>query len=220
MTKTLCTGLLALGLAACNSGAAKDLPNADASAAGARRAAPAPAERLLASGTRVEATIQDALSSRTNKAGETLRATVSGDVVDARGGVVIPAGSAVSLTIAQLEPGSDQVRPEGRLSLVVNSVTVNGRTHPVTATMGPVPHELKGRGVTTDEAARIGAGTAIGAVVGQVIGKNTRSTVIGGAVGAVAGTAVAVRYAYRDVIVAAGTAITFTLTQPLNVSTR
>jgi hypothetical protein len=223
MTKSLFAGMLAVGIVACSSGAAKDAPNQgaakqDAATTSTRRTSPT--ERSLASGTRVQATIDAGLSSRTNKAGETLRATVSGDVSDARGNVVVPAGSTVMLTIVQLEPGSDQVRPAGRLSLVVNSVTANGRTYPVTANLEPVAHELKGRGVTTDEAARIGAGTALGAVVGQVIGKNTKSTVIGGAVGAVAGTAVAVRYAYRDVIVAPGTAITFTLTQSLNVSTR
>jgi hypothetical protein len=240
MSRSLLTGMLALGFVACSGGAAKELPNQDAtasspsgSAAGTPSGATADSRRgsvegsrrgssgrSLASGTRVDATIQDALSSRTNKVGETLRATVSGDVKDARGDVVIPAGSTVTLTIAQLEPGSDQVRPEGRLSLVVSSVTVNGQEHPVTANLEPVPHHLQGRGVTTDEAARVGAGTAIGALAGQVIGKNTKSTVIGGAIGAVAGTAVAVRYAYRDVIVSAGTPIVFTLTQSLNVSAR
>jgi len=247
MSRSLLTGMLALGFVACSGGAAKELPNQDATASspsgsaagstagspsggtadsrrgsveGSRRVSAGSSGRSLASGTRVDATIQDALSSRTNKAGETLRATVSGDVKDARGDVVIPAGSTVTLTIAQLEPGSDQVRPEGRLSLVVSSVTVNGQEHPVTANLEPVPHHLQGRGVTTDEAARVGAGTAIGALAGQVIGKNTKSTVIGGAIGAVAGTAVAVRYAYRDVIVSAGTPIVFTLTQSLNVSAR
>lgn len=216
MSRSLFTGMLALGFVACTGGAAKDGSNQDATVAGA----PARAGRSLASGTRVGASIQDALSSRTNRAGEPVRAVVSLDVKDARGGVVIPAGSTVTLTIAQLEPGSDQVRPEGRLALVVSSVTVNGQAMPVTATLEPVPHHLQGRGVTTDEAARVGAGTAIGALAGQVIGKNTRSTVIGGAIGAVAGTAVAVRAAYRDVVVSAGTPIVFTLTQSLNVSAR
>jgi hypothetical protein len=133
---------------------------------------------------------------------------------------VIPAGSTVTLEIVQLEPGSDQIRPEGRLSLAVRSVTVNETTYPVTAALEPVAHHLEGRGITKDEAGRIGAGTAIGALAGQVIGKNSRSTVMGGAVGAVAGTAVAVRYAYRDVVVSAGTPIGFTLTQALNVSAR
>lgn len=220
MMRSLFTGLLAVGLVACTGGAAKELPSQDAAATAATGTPGSRTGRSLESGTRVGATIQEALSSRTNKAGETLRATVSRDIRDASGGVVIPAGSTATLTIEQLEPGSDQVRPEGRFALAVSSVTVDGREYPVTADLEPVPHHLQGRGVTTDEAARVGAGTAIGAVAGQLIGKNTRSTVIGGAIGAVAGSAVAVRYAYRDVIVSAGTPIVFTLAQALTVSAR
>jgi hypothetical protein len=219
MCKSILTVLLSLSFVACTSGAAKDAPNADAKTAG-KTGIFSSSDRSLASGTRVNATIENALSSRTNKPGETLRATVSSDVKNARGTVVIPAGSTVQLTIEQLEPGSDQVRPEGRLNLLVNSVTVKGQVYPVSASLSPVPHSMKGRGITTDEAARVGAGTAIGAIVGQAIGKNTKSTVIGGAVGTVAGGAVAVRYAYRDVIVSPGTPIVFTLERSLNVSAR
>ena len=43
---------------------------------------------------------------------------------------------------------------------------------------------------------------------------------IGGAIGAVAGTAVAVRYAYRDVVVSAGTPISFTLDNTLTLAAR
>ena len=227
MSKTLLMATLVLGLAACTGGSAKDLANdgttgttAGSKNSGDRTTRTTLVGRTLASGTRVDATTQQALSSRTNKPGESLRAIVSADVKDARGAVVIPAGSDVALTIEQLEPGSDQVRPEGRLSLAVRSVSVNGRDYPLSASLAPVSHRMVGRGVTTDEAERIGAGTAVGAAIGQVIGKNTRSTVIGGAVGAVAGGAVAVRYAYRDVVVSAGTPISFTLTQSLNVSAR
>ena len=177
-------------------------------------------KRTLAIGTRVEAEIQDSLSSRVNKAGETLRATVTSDVKNVHDVVVIPAGSSVVLTIVQLDPGNDQIRPEGRLALAVNSVTVNGDVHAVTADLEPVTHHLQGRGITKDEAARIGAGTVIGAVAGQVIGKNTKSTVVGGAAGAIVGTAVALHYAYRDVIVSRGTPIVFTLTQALSVSNK
>jgi hypothetical protein len=212
-------GLLALGAVACSTSAAKEPPT-DGARAGSLLGGETSSKRTLASGTRVEATIQDSLSSRINKAGETLRAIVSRDVKNTRGVVVIPAGSVVSLTIAQLDPGNDQIRPEGRLSLVVTSVTVNGDTHAITADLDPVAHHLQGRGITKDEVERIGAGTVIGAVAGQVIGKNTKSTVIGGAAGAIAGTAVAVHYAYRDVIVTAGTPIGFTLAQVLSVSSK
>jgi hypothetical protein len=236
MSRSFLTGFLVLGLAACAGAAAKDAPTPDAlqpntqtGVSSRTRSSAAtsdqsrrvePTGRTLASGTTVYATVESALSSRTNKPGETLRASVSRDISDDRGRVVIPAGSIVTLSIVQLEPGSDQVRPEGRLVLEVNSVTVHGQTHSVTADLAPVTHHLQGRGITTDEAARVGAGTAIGAVAGQLIGKDTRSTTIGGAIGAVAGGAVAVRYAYRDVIVSAGTPIAFTLTQSLNISAR
>ena len=220
MSKSLFPALLVLAIAACAPGDPKDAANGTAGGTSGGKAAGARSGRSLASGTRVDATIQDALSSRTNKPGETVHATTSSNVSDARGNVVIPAGSTVLLTIAQLEPGSDQVRPEGRISIVVSSVTVNGQTYPLEANLEPVAHHMQGRGITKDEAGRVAAGTAIGAIAGQVIGKNTKSTVIGGAIGTVAGGAVAVRYAYRDIIVSAGTPIVFTLAQALNVSAK
>ena len=212
MLRSLYAGAVVLALAACANGAGKDA-SANGAGASAGNATTNETGRTLASGTKVAATIQTALTSRTNKAGETARALVSLNVTDAKGRVVIPAGSTVALRVLQLEPGNDQVRPEGRLSLEVTSVTIDGQSYDVSAALDAVAHHFEGRGITKDEALRIGAGTAVGAAAGQIIGKNTKSTVIGGAVGAVAGTAVAVRYAYRDVVVSAGTPISFTLTK-------
>ena len=172
-------------------------------------------ERALAAGTRIDATIEDALSSRVNHSGDVFHAVIGADVKDSRGQVVVPAGSRVALSIDHIDPGSDQNQPDGRLSLIVTSVTIDGKVVPISASLDPVAHQMVGRGITKDEAGRIAAGTAVGAIAGQVIGKNTKSTVIGGAVGAVAGTAVAVRYAYRDVVVPVGTPITLRLTQEL-----
>jgi hypothetical protein len=155
--------VLVLGLGACTNGAAKDTPIADATRSDGVRF-----EQSLARGTRVRATIQSAISSLTDKPGQILRAIVSGDVKGEHGGVVIPAGSDATLTIAQLEPGSDQLRPEGRLSLVVSSVNVNGQEYPLTADLAPVPNHLEGRAMTADEAVRhtyrdviVSAGTPI-----------------------------------------------------------
>ncbi len=122
MAKTLHAAFLLLAIAACSNGTAQSLPVA----------------------SRVDATLQDALSSRTNKPGDTLRAVVSHDVVDSQGSVVIPSGSNVTLTIEQLESGRDQVRPEGRLALVVNSVSVNGRELPLTAALEPIQQHMEG----------------------------------------------------------------------------
>jgi hypothetical protein len=223
-------GFLMVGLVACGTSEAKDVAKDSVgaevvggdTARSSGRSLPrvSPREHSLASGTRVEATTEKLITSRTNKAGETFTAAVSSDVKDSRGNIVMPSGSVVTLLIETLDPGNDQIRPDGRLAIAVQSVTVNGESHSVTADLTPVTHQMVGRGITTDEAERIGAGTAIGAVAGRLIGKSTKGAVVGGAAGAIAGTAVAVHYAYRDVVVAAGTPITFTLSKPLTVAAK
>jgi hypothetical protein len=168
--------------------------------------------------TTIRATLRDSLHSRINKGGESVRATVATDVTDSKGRVVIAAGTPLTLKIVHLDPASDQTRKDGLIELVATSITLNGAAVPLHATVGPIPHHLQGRGITKDEAGRIAAGTAVGALIGQAIGKNTKSTVVGGAVGAVAGGAVAVRYAYRDVVIDRGATFTISLTQPLVVA--
>jgi hypothetical protein len=54
-------------------------------------------------------------------------------------------------------------------------------------------------------------------VLGQVIGKNTRSTVAGAAVGAAAGTAVAMGTADVDAVIPSGARVVIRLDSPVNV---
>ena len=218
MSKTLLAGMLVLGVVACSPASAKD--EAASTASTARAVSSRPAQRTLVSGTSIEARIQDSLSSRHNKAGETLRATVSADVKDAYGQVAIPAGSAVELRIAQLEAATNKSQADGKIALVVTSVTVRGQTYQVSSPVNSVPHQLVGRGVTVGEVEKAGGGAVIGAVAGRVIGGNTKGAIIGGAVGAAAGTAAAVHWASRDVVVTPGTTIVFSLPQALTVAAR
>ena len=60
----------------------------------------APRERVLASGTAIAAKFDASISSRTHKVGQKITGTVSSDVKDKNGRVVIPAGSKVNVTIA------------------------------------------------------------------------------------------------------------------------
>ncbi len=60
-----------------------------------KAAPPKPAPLMLAAGTRVPATASDSISTRSAKAGDPFTATVSQDVKDATGRVVIPAGATV-----------------------------------------------------------------------------------------------------------------------------
>jgi hypothetical protein len=182
------------------------------------KAPAAPSPRTLAAGTLIEATMSDSINSRHDKAGKTVTARVARDVKDRAGHVVIPAGSPVKLTVTALAPAENKSSKDGKLDFEVNSVTVNGRIYAVQADVEPVEHVLKGRGVTGGDVAKVGAGTAIGAIGGRIIGGNTKGAVIGGLVGAGAGTAVAVQTADRDVVVSPGAAVRITLTGTLVAS--
>jgi hypothetical protein len=131
------------------------------------------------------------------------------------GRTVLPSGSTVYVYIARLRPARTRSAKDGELELRVDSVTANGRSYPVHADVGPVPHELRGRGVTAGEVEKVGVGAAAGAVVGGVITGKTKGAVIGGAVGAAGGAVVAAQTASRDVIVTPGTLLTLVLREPV-----
>jgi hypothetical protein len=159
MMKAVLCGTLVLCLAACGGESARDVTSLDA-----RRSDGARAEESLVRGTRVSASIQTALSSRTNRPGESVHAIVSVDVKGEHGGVVIPSGSDVTLTVAQLESGSDAGVPEGRFALAVTSLTVYGKTYPMKATLDVVPRHLESIAVAGEAVRRdvvVSAGTPI-----------------------------------------------------------
>src|SRR5438046_2216844 len=98
-------------------------------------AAPKPAPLMLAAGSRVPATASDSISTRSAKVGDSYTATVSQDVKDATGRVVIPAGSTVSGTITAAEPAPNP-NSSGKIELSVTSVTVRGVSYSVDGSGG------------------------------------------------------------------------------------
>lgn len=185
-------------------------------------AAPAPPSvptNVLPVGTVFRAQMQDSINSLRNSEGQTVTATVSGDVRARDGLTVLPTGATVHVQIARLRPARSRSAKDGELELRVDSITVAGHTYVVRADVGPVPHELRGRGVTAGEVEKVGAGAAAGAVVGGVVTGKTRGAVIGGVIGAAGGTVVAAQTASRDVVVTPGTLLTLVLRQPVTRAT-
>ena len=207
-----------MALLACGQGAqvAAD-KKADGAASGGTRS-DRPSTRTLAAGGTIDATMSQTITSRSSKPGESVSTTVDADTKDARGRVVIPAGSVLELTISEITPAKNRGQEDGTLVLQVAGVTVRGQRYPLDGRVTTVSHTLQGRGVTVGEVEKVAVGTAIGAVAGQVIGGNAKGAVIGGAVGAAGGTVVAIQTASRDVVVSAGSGITVTLTGPLTVT--
>ena len=189
----------------------KPAPAPAPAAAPAARPAPAPAS--LATGTVIKATMDDSISSRRNKAGQTVTATTTEDLKDGSGRTVIPAGSTVSMTITAIKESENKSDKTGTLTLSVADITVNGRSYGLNAEIDSIARSLQGRKTNEGDIAKVGAGTAVGAVVGRVIGGSTKGAVIGGVIGGAVGTQRAIETKDRDVVVPAGSRIIIRLTE-------
>lgn len=192
----------------------------------ARRMAPPPpapsaarATMSLATGTRFDISATDMITSRTAKIGDAFSARTVEDVRNAAGVVVIPAGSAVHGTITDVKPAPNPRTP-GTLTLAVSSVTVRGTSYPIDAVIDSIETTHKSRGITTGDAAKVGAGAVVGAVLGRVIGGNKKGTIIGGVVGGIAGAGAAVQSKDSDIVLPAGAHIIVRLTKELSVAAR
>jgi glycine zipper 2TM protein len=196
--------------------AMKDVPVAKPAPKPAPKLPPAPTSFTAAAGTAVGLAVSDTISTRHVKVGDAFTATVSHDVKDAAGHVVIPAGSTVQGTIDAADPRPNPNSP-GKLALSAHSVTIRGTSYPVEGTVVAMDTVEQGRGVTTADAAKVGAGAAAGAIVGKLLGKNTKGAVIGGIAGAAAGAVAARESRDIDIVLPKGAAFTVKLDKPLTV---
>jgi hypothetical protein len=173
--------------------------------------APAPEPLALASGTIIATAVDQEINSKTNKKGEVVTTTVSSDVTDSRGRVIIPAGSKVTMTITEIRESENKGDQTGKLTLTPTEVAIGGRSYPLTASAEALDRHLKDRKTNAGDVAKVGAGAAIGALAGRVIGGNTKGAVIGGVIGGAVGTQRAVETQDRDVVVPAGSRVQLTL---------
>ena len=176
----------------------------------------APVSRTAAIGSFIDLAVQDTLSSRTTKVGDTFTASVVDDVKDAQGRVVIPAGSTVHGSVTAVKPAPNPSTP-GTLTLALNSVSVNGTSYPLEARIDSLETVRQGRAVSGGDAAKVGAGAAAGAILGRIIGKNTKGAVIGGVVGGIVGAGVATQTKDADIVLPKGAHINASLSAPLVV---
>jgi len=127
-------------LAACGSGSAQEQVDA--------RTGPL----SLDVGAEIRATTRQGISSRTDKPGGALTATVTSPVTDGAGLVVIPAGSTLHLTISVLQPAGTEGAADGKVLVLLRAVTVGGKEF---AVAGEVTS------LATNRSAVVAAGTPI-----------------------------------------------------------
>src|SRR6266566_718189 len=171
----------------------------------------------LAVGTHMDIAASDTISSRTAKVGDAFTARVVEDVRNPAGRVVIPAGSLVNGAISDVKPAPNPSTP-GTLTLSVASITVRGKSYPIEASVDSLETIHRGRGVTSGDAAKVGAGAVAGAVLGRVLGGNKKGTIIGGLAGGLVGAGVASQTKDSDIVLPARAHIIMRLTKELAVS--
>lgn len=184
-------------------------PSAPAAPAGPRSGAlSAGATIALASGSRI--------CTNTHKVGDRFTALTTSDL-SATNGVTLPVGSEVTLEVVESARGQNS-RDKVRLAFKPVSITVRGSTTEMAADVTQVAAlDINRVQSTGTQVEKVAVGAAAGAVAGQLLGRNTKSTVAGAAVGAAAGGVVAAATTDYDGCLPANAALTVTLSSGLTV---
>lgn len=152
----------------------------------------------------------------THKVGERFTAVTTADVA-ATNGATIPAGSEVTLEIVESARGENS-RDKVKLAFKPVAITVRGTSSTLAADVTQVAAlEYERVQSTGTQAGKVAAGAAVGAIAGQVMGRDTKSTVAGAAIGAAAGGVVAAATTDYNGCLPAAAAVTVTLTEQLAV---
>ncbi|MGH9555808.1 MAG: hypothetical protein ACRD2Y_08295 [Terriglobales bacterium] len=213
---------LALALGACSSSKPAEETSATGAGTATSETAAKPAEkpgiieRILAkpvpvpAGTTLTVKLDQAVGSKISENGEPFTATLANPIM-VDGKEVIPKGSTVSGTVVDAK-ARGRFKGEGRLELVLNSITVRGSEYDIET--NTVTRIAKGKGKRT--AAMVGGGAAAGAVIGALAGGG-KGAAIGAGVGAGAGTAGAGLTGNQQIVIPAESALSFKLASPVEI---
>ncbi|HEV2117560.1 MAG TPA: fibronectin type III domain-containing protein [Terriglobales bacterium] len=203
--------------------AASANPQLQSRPAAAPAAKAAAAQLTVAAGTEIDATLQDALSSKSAKTGDTFTAVVAQPVHAANGEVAIPAGTVINGEVTESEQGKTLpvVRGKGRLAFRFRDITLpSHQSFPVEATLlsvhdkkageeGEVTSSTGGKTVAKD----VGIGAGLGTVAGLIFG----SALKGLAIGAIAGGGYVLATQGKDVEIPAQSGMKLRLDQALSI---
>jgi len=176
-------------------------------------AAPKPEPIIVHAGTALTVTVDQALSSKTSKAGQTFLATLA-QPVSVDGKTAIPKGSSVTGTVLTAKE-KGKIKGEGELSLSLTSITIRGQNY--TIQTGTLDSTVKGKGKRT--AATTGGGAAGGALIGGLAGGG-KGAGIGALVGADGGLVGGSLTGNKQIEIPAESPLTFTLSKSLTLPPR
>jgi hypothetical protein len=165
---------------------------------------PAPGQKSLEipSGTSIRVRMIDSLSSEKSQVGDTFRGTLD-DAIQVNGNELYPKGADVIGRVTDVHPTGRLSEP-GELDLVLNTVS----SGTVAASINVEPLVLKGESHAKSNAAKIGGGAVLGAVIGAIAGGG-KGAAIGTVAGGAAGTGAAAATGKKPAIVDSEAILTF-----------
>ena len=185
--------------------AADDAPSNKATVTGSVRQ-PVTRQRVLAAGTVLDLRSGVRITSASNHAGDPVSATFASAALTPSGDPVIPMGAVLSGSITRIAE-SGNPRSPGTLELAFSTLTIGSKNYPIHIAVTSLATHVDRAGVTTNDAAKVAVGAAVGGIAGRIIGGNTRGTLIGAGAGAVGGAVYANQTRDRDIVLSSGATI-------------
>jgi len=170
-------------------------------------AASAQTSRVLPQDTEIKVRTDTAIPAKP-AANTKYAATVSNDVMDKSGAVLIPSGARAQLVAIPSSNGNDT-------NLDLRSVTINGQKYLLTTQNASKSSAPGGLGVNKRTGKYVGGGAAVGAVLGALLGGG-KGAAIGALVGGAGGAGAQV-YTGRKKELPAETELSFKLAQDLQM---
>lgn len=181
-----------------------------------RPSAPRTVTSTVPSGSTFAISLNEELSTATNKPGDGFTATLQEAILDSDGDVLIPAGATVRGRVTRVAK-SGNVGATAVINVAFESIAYGGKSYPLEATVIEANPERRTRQSTGEQAGKVAAGAAAGAVIGKVLGKSTSSTLKGAVIGAAAGTAIAMGTADVDAVLKSGSTMRVRLDAPITI---
>jgi hypothetical protein len=164
----------------------------------------------IPTGTSVRVRLQQAISSKDAKSGQAFDAVLDQALV-VDGKTVAPKGANVKGIVSKAV-ASGRLSTPAELYLKLKSVEVNGKSYSLTTkSVG-----RKGESHTKRNTIGAGGGAGLGAIIGGIAGGG-KGAAIGAGAGAAAGTGAAAATGKKDIAYGVETALTFTLSQAVNI---
>ena len=159
----------------------------------------------IPSGTSIEVTLHNSLSSESANVGDSW----TGSVLNGREG--IPAGSLVAGTVTSVKPAKKGDR--AMLDLGMTAITVGDRRYAVHgSTEAIIAGSTRARNLGA-----IAGSAAAGALIGKAVSGSNKGTIIGGLIGGGAATGVVAASDGYQVVLKSGTSLTFTTSEVVAV---